>query len=263
MNEVRFLPAGDTAVAAEFGNEISESVNRRVHAFAKLLKAAGIPGIRELVPTYRSLMIHYDPRVIRYEPLLQALSALTAETGAAQADDTKEVLVIPVLYGGEAGPDIAHVAEKNGLTEEEVIALHSAPDYRVYMLGFIPGFTYLGGLDPRLETPRLATPRVLIPAGSVGIAGMQTGVYPVDSPGGWQLIGRTPVKFYDPGRKKPILPKAGWYMRFQPVSEAEYRDIQAAVEAGTYQVEHLMVTDPDSPNAAKDPIHAKEAPHED
>ena len=248
MNEIRFLPAGDTAVVAEFGNEISESINRRVHAFAKTLEQSGIPGIRELVPTYRSLMIHYDPRVIRCGALLDALSALSSEDGASDGAAAKEVLVIPVLYGGEAGPDIGNVMEKNGLTEEEVISLHSGTDYRIYMLGFVPGFTYLGGMSPRLETPRVATPRVKIPAGSVGIAGMQTGVYPVDSPGGWQLIGRTPVRFYDAGRAEPILPKAGWYIRFKPVTEAEYREIEAAAAAGTYQVEHLTV---------------KEAPHED
>lgn len=241
MSNVRFLPAGDTAVVAEFGNEISEDINRQVHAFAGALEAAGIPGIRELVPTYRSLMIHYDPRVIRYQPLLDALSALSADTAESAEDSVKEVLVIPVLYGGGEGPDIANVADKNGLTQDEVIALHSGTDYRIYMLGFTPGFTYLGGMDPRLETPRLATPRVAIPAGSVGIAGMQTGVYPIDSPGGWQLIGRTPVRFYDADRAEPILPKAGWYIRFKPVTKEEYEKIRAAVAAGTYEVEHLTV----------------------
>ena len=248
MDGVRFLPAGDTAVVAEFGNEISEAVNRRVAAFAALLAQSGIPGIQETVPTYRSLMIHYDPRVIRYGALLSALSALELPPEDAGAGAEKEVLVIPVLYGGEAGPDIRNVAEKNGLTEAEVIALHTGTDYRVYMLGFIPGFTYLGGMDPRLNTPRLATPRVKIPAGSVGIAGMQTGVYPVESPGGWQLIGRTPVAFYDAHRADPILPKAGWYIRFAAVDAAEYARIEAAVAAGTYEVEHLTV---------------KEAAHED
>ncbi|MBO4290099.1 MAG: 5-oxoprolinase subunit PxpB [Lachnospiraceae bacterium] len=254
MSEIRFLPAGDTAVVAEFGNEISESINRRVHAFAEALNAAPIPGIRELVPTYRSLMIHYDPRVIRYQPLLDALSALSAENDASAGGGiSREVLVIPVLYGGEAGPDISNVAEKNGLTEEEVIALHSAPDYRIYMLGFTPGFTYLGGMDPRLETPRLTTPREKIPAGSVGIAGMQTGVYPIDSPGGWQLIGRTPVRFYDPDRAEPILPRAGLYIRFRPVSKEDYLLIQKAAEAGTYQVEHISVAEPVILSEAKDP----------
>ena len=253
MNEIRFLPAGDTAVVAEFGNEISESVNRRVHAFAEALNAAAVPGIRELVPTYRSLMIHYDPRVIRYQPLLDRLAAIPSDPAAAGGEISREVLVIPVLYGGEAGPDIANVAKKNGLTEEDVISLHTGTDYRIYMLGFTPGFTYLGGMDPRLETPRLATPRVAIPAGSVGIAGMQTGIYPIDSPGGWQLIGRTPVKLYDADRAEPILPRAGLYIRFRPVSEEEYQLIRKAAEAGTYQVEHISVAEPVILSEAKDP----------
>lgn len=248
MSDIRFLPAGDSAVAAEFGSEISEAVNRRVHAFAAALAAAAVPGVTELVPTYRSLMIHYDPRVIRYTPLTEILSGLLTGEEADGAALTREVLVIPVLYGGEAGPDIENVAKTNGLTEDEVIALHSGTDYRIYMLGFIPGFTYLGGMDPRLNTPRLATPRVKIPAGSVGIAGMQTGVYPVESPGGWQLIGRTPVRFYDADRTEPILPRAGRYIRFSPIGEEEYARIEKAVAAGSYTVEHLTV---------------KEAPHED
>ena len=239
MSKIRFLPAGDSAVVAEFGNEISEAVNRCVHAFAAAVEKSGIPGIRELVPTYRSLMIHYDPRTIRYGELLTALSALSAEE-TADADAERHILVIPVLYGGEAGPDIGNVAEKNGLSPDEVIELHTGTDYRIYMLGFTPGFTYLGGMDPRLETPRLSTPRVKIPAGSVGIAGMQTGVYPIDSPGGWQLIGRTPVPFYDPSRPEPILPKAGWYICFRSVSGEEYKNIEHAVHEGTYRVQHII-----------------------
>ena len=147
----------------------------------------------------------------------------------------KRIFEIPVCYGGEYGPDIANIAEHAGLSEEEVIRVHSSRDYLIYMLGFLPGFTYLGGLDERLHTPRLANPRIRIPAGSVGIGGSQTGIYPLDSPGGWQLMGMTPVKTYDPSREMPILVEAGDYIRFVPVDEAEYFRIKEAVDRGEYQ----------------------------
>ena len=144
------------------------------------------------------------------------------------------VLEIPVLYGGEMGPDLPFVAEHAGLSEEEVIRIHSSTEYLIYMLGFTPGFTYLGGMSEKIATPRLKQPRVKIPAGSVGIAGTQTGVYPIDSPGGWQLIGRTPVKMYDPDRETPILPEAGQYIKFYPVTQEEYDAIRKEVDAGTF-----------------------------
>jgi KipI family sensor histidine kinase inhibitor len=146
------------------------------------------------------------------------------------------VTEIPVCYGGEYGPDLERIAAHAGLSTSEVIRIHSGRDYLIYMMGFLPGFCYLGGLDERIHTPRLSSPRLRIPAGSVGIGGSQTGIYPMDSPGGWQLMGMTPVKTYDPARETPILVEAGDYIRFVPVSEAEYFDIKAAVDAGTYQV---------------------------
>lgn len=236
MENVRILPTGDSSVSVEFGNEISEAVNRRVRAYRLALEKAGIPGITETVPTYRSLMIHYDPFVIPYGALQEKLEALLAQTDQVGIP-AGLVLEIPVLYGGEAGPDLAFVAAHAGLSEEEVIRIHSSAEYLIYMLGFTPGFTYLGGMDERIAAPRLTEPRVRIPAGSVGIAGTQTGIYPVDSPGGWQLIGRTPVRMYDPARDKPILPEAGQYIRFFPVTQDEYDRILREVEAGTYTVQ--------------------------
>ena len=140
----------------------------------------------------------------------------------------------PVLYGGEMGPDLEFVAQNAGKTVEEVIAIHSSTEYLIYMLGFTPGFTYLGGMSEEIATPRLATPRVKIPGGSVGIAGAQTGVYPIDSPGGWQLIGRTPVRMYDPDRAEPILPQAGQYIKFYPIDQAEFDRIAALEANGGY-----------------------------
>ena len=230
MDEIRFLMAGDSALVAEFGNAISPAINARIRAFNIALEQAKLPGILELLPTYRSVMIQYDPMVIGTDALKAKLSAIAKNLDSI-AIPPASVVELPVLYGGEMGPDLAFVAEHAGITPDEVIKLHTEPEYLIYMLGFTPGFTYLGGLDERLNTPRLAQPRVSIPAGSVGIAGSQTGVYPIASPGGWQLIGRTPVRMYDPHRAVPILPKAGQYIHFYPIDQAEYDRI-AALEAG-------------------------------
>ena len=232
MSDVRLLIAGDTAVCVEFGNEISESVNAKIRAYNIALSRNDIPGIVETVPTYRSLMVHYDPEVIRYGPLREKLKGLLDQLDKITVPPS-EVLEIPVLYGGEEmGPDLKFVAEHAGKTEEEVIKIHTSAEYLIYMLGFTPGFTYLGGMDESIAAPRLKIPRVKIPAGSVGIAGSQTGVYPIDSPGGWQLIGRTPVRMYDAGRPTPILPRAGQYIHFYPIDRAEFDRIAAQEAAG-------------------------------
>lgn len=233
MENAKFLLAGDTALTVEFGNEISESINRKIRAFGIALKNSGIPGIVETVPTYRSVTVHYDPGVIRCGELTGRLKELLNRLDRIELPPGS-VLEIPVLYGGEKGPDLGFVAEHSGLSPEEVVRIHSSAEYLIYMLGFTPGFTYLGGMDERIATPRLKTPRVKIPAGSVGIAGSQTGVYPIDSPGGWQLIGRTPVRMYDAGRERPILPEAGQYIKFRPIGQKEFDSIAAQEEAGTY-----------------------------
>ena len=232
---VRFLLTGDSSLSVEFGNEISEPVNGRVRAFGAALEKAGIAGITELVPTYRSLMVHYDPLILSYGEIRQKLQELLGTMDPAPLPPGP-VLEIPVLYGGEAGPDLPFVAAWAGLSEEEVIRIHSSADYLIYMLGFTPGFAYLGGMCESIAAPRLTEPRLLIPAGSVGIAGTQTGIYPMASPGGWRLIGRTPLKIYDPDWERPILFQAGSYIRFVPVTKKEYDDILREAEAGTYIV---------------------------
>ena len=233
MADIRFLLTGDTSLTVEFGNEISESINGKIRAFSIALTQSKIPGIVELVPTYRSLTVHYDPSLILHDALVQQMQGLMGQLDQIQIPPS-QVLEIPVLYGDEMGPDLDFVAQHNGKTPEEVIAIHTSTEYLIYMLGFTPGFTYLGGMSDSIATPRLKTPRVKIPAGSVGIAGSQTGVYPIDSPGGWQLIGRTPVRMYDPERETPILPKAGQYIKFRAIDQQEYDSIAAQEAEGIY-----------------------------
>lgn len=217
----RILTASDCALCVEFGAVISKDVHRQVRAFTLAAEAAHIPGVVELVPTYRSVTVHYRPEITGYARLYERLTHILNALQTAALPPAGEIRV-PVLYGGPFGPDLGHVAAVHGLTEEEVVALHTEPSYFIYMLGFLPGFCYLGGLDERLHTPRLSEPRVSIPAGSVGIAGAQTGIYPLPSPGGWQLIGRTPLRLYDPRREKPILLDAGVRLQFYPIDRAEY-----------------------------------------
>lgn len=231
-----FLPAGDQAMVVELGNAIRSEINRKVRNLMLAIEKAGIAGVFDLVPTYRSILVYYNPLVISY-PELQARLAQLERSADEQALEKPRIVHIPTLYGGEYGPDLEFVAQHTKLTPQEVVKLHSGTDYLVYMMGFSPGFPYLGGMSERLTTPRLPTPRTEIPAGSVGIAERQTGVYPVATPGGWRLIGRTPLKLFDPNREPPSLLGAGDYVRFVPLgSEAEYLDIKRRVESGEYQV---------------------------
>ena len=233
MRDVKYLVSGDCAVTVEFGNEISPEINRKIRAFKIALEKEQIEGIVETVPTYRSLLVVYRPEVIRYRELTEKFDAVMGSMGNIQIPPP-EVIEIPVLYGGEMGPDLANVAAHNHKTEEEVVKIHTSEEYLIYMLGFIAGFPYLGGMSKEIATPRLKSPRVKIEGGSVGIAGEQTGIYPVASPGGWQLIGRTPLKLYDPEREKPVLLEAGQYIKFRSVTEEEYRRIEKQVTDGTY-----------------------------
>ena len=234
MQEIKILTAGDSSLLIEFGSKISTEINQKITATVQLMKEQHIEGVVDMIPAFCSLLINYDPRVIRYEELksrIQDLVKVDIKTEAGR----RKVFEIPVCYGGEYGPDIENIAEHAGLSVEEVIKIHSSRDYLIYMLGFLPGFTYLGGLDERIHTPRLANPRVKINAGSVGIGGSQTGIYPLDSPGGWQLMGMTPVKTYDPEREVPILVEAGDYIRFVPIDEEEYHRIKELVEKNEYE----------------------------
>lgn len=212
----RFRISGDRAVLAVYGEGVDPAINERVRRMAALVNTLHHPAIEAVVPSYATLAVHYNPLEIDCAGLIEFL--LHLEQRLEEAVISEAVTVeIPVCYGGEFGPDLAFVAAHNGIDPEEVIRLHSAAAYRIYAIGFAPGFCYLGGLDSRIYAPRLATPRLRVAAGSVGIAGSQTGVYPLTSPGGWQLIGRTPLCLFDPLRPRPIPYQAGDTIRFRPV----------------------------------------------
>lgn len=234
MPDIRILTAGDSALLIEFGKEINPETNRKITAIVQLMREQHIEGIVDVIPAFCSLLINYDPRVLSYEELKERMENLLKMETKTETT-RKRIFEIPVCYGGEYGPDIDNIAEHEGLSVNEVIKIHSSKDYLIYMLGFLPGFTYLGGLDERIHTPRLASPRLTIRAGSVGIGGSQTGIYPLNSPGGWQLMGLTPVRTYDPERQTPILVEAGDYIRFIPIDEEEFLRIQKLVEKGKYQ----------------------------
>ncbi len=231
--EPRLLPAGDSALVVEYGDRIAPAVNRRVRELFLALDGVGLRGVVDLVPTYRSLLVCYDPLVLSLDELQQRVLDLDARRGEL-ALAPPHVIDIPTVYGGDFGPDLGFVAAHNGLTEAQVVEVHAGADYLVYMMGFSPGFPYLGGMSERIATPRLKTPRTAIPAGSVGIAQQQTGIYPVESPGGWQLIGRTPVRLFDPGRRPPVLVEAGDYLRFVPIDAGAFVEMEEAVRRGTW-----------------------------
>lgn len=213
--------AGDRGFLVEFGDGIDPRVNAKVRAMAKSLENNPLSGILEVIPAYRSLLFIYDPDVTDPDRLGTLVDSLD-DTRIALDDQACRVVEIPVCYGGDFGPDICNIQKKSGLTKEQVIQVHTAPEYLIYMIGFTPGFAFLGGLDERLFSPRLDTPRTHVPKGSVGIANNQTGIYPISSPGGWQIIGRTPLNLFAPQKKDPFLYQAGDKITFVPISASEY-----------------------------------------
>ena len=219
-------PVGDRAISIDFGQVIDPIINRHIRQTIERIKELQLDGIIELVPTYCALLVEYDAMLYSYSEICNIIEPTLEEGMANTINELVTVVEVPTVYGGEFGPDLSFVASHNHLSEDEVISIHSGTDYLVYMLGFIPGFTYLGGMDPRIATPRLSSPRTLIPAGSVGIAGEQTGTYPSDSPGGWQIIGRTPVTMYDMSKAQAALLNAGDYVRYVPIDESEFHRIK-------------------------------------
>lgn len=231
-----FLSSGESCLVAEFADEIDRGANRRLQALRRAIESRRPHGVRELVATYRSLAIHFDPLILEYGDIERIALSAMRDAGESEASGER-VVVLPVLYGGEYGPDIENVAAHTGLSAEEVIKRHTGRDCYCFMLGFMPGFPYLGGMDESIAAPRLKEPRTSIPAGSIGIADKQTGGYPFDSPGGWQLIGRTPAKLYDPRKDNPFLLEAGDWVRFRPIESEEYGKIAALEAAGNYTAE--------------------------
>lgn len=225
---------GDQAMDVVFEQVICERINKQVNRLRKSLERRQIKGVIEMVPSYAVLTIYYDPALLAYERLVAAIEASYRDLRHEPANVRK--VWLPALYGGSGGPDLADVARLAGLTIDEVIRLHAGAVYRVYMLGFAPGFPYLGGLPDSLETPRLATPRAMVRSGSVGIAGSQTGIYSLDTPGGWRIIAHMPVPLFQPEKEQPFLLAASDLVQFVPVEMVEYFDICREIERGIYQV---------------------------
>jgi len=230
----RFLASGDTALVIELGDRIDRRVSEQVVGLAGRIRRAALAGVIELVPTFRSLMVHYDPVRSSAAELTSAIEALiVGETPFLQA----RLWRVPVCYEGELAPDLRDVAAQTGLTTEEVVALHSATRYYVYMVGFLPGYPYMGDLPAALALPRRADPRVRVPPGSVAIATTMTAIYPLESPGGWHLIGTTPIPIFDAHRQSPALFAPGDAVRFEPVHRQAFDDLQARIGRGAYSLE--------------------------
>ena len=221
MSTFRIVPAGDSALIVEFEDRIDPAVNAQAVAVAERLQAQPVAGVRDVVPTYRSVAVYFDPLQTSRDELVERLERDAARPVPA-ARRRLDAIPIPVCYGGEFGPDLAAVAAFAGLSESAVVDLHAGATYHVFMLGFVPGFAYMGIVDARIAAPRRETPRVRVPRGAVGIAGAQTGIYPAETPGGWQIVGRTPVRPFDSARLDPFLVKAGDAVRFHAIDRAEY-----------------------------------------
>ena len=225
----RIYSLGDQAITVDWGNSIDPDRNDRVYALFQYFKRKPLPGMHDLVPAYSSLSILFDPEAVwRHAPgilpsetLREELEQAVRTLDLAPAGPARHIR-IPVCYHPSLAPDLESVAARSGLRPEAVVALHTSREYRVYMLGFLPGFAYLGSVDARIAAPRLAAPRVQVPTGSVGIAGEQTGIYPLESPGGWNLIGRTPVRMFDPGQSPPTLLLPGDRVRFEAISLQQF-----------------------------------------
>jgi len=221
----RYLPFGDNALLVEFGDTIDLEINRKVTAMARAITKAAIKEVEEIVPTYRSLLVRYNSLEAAYEQLVFRIKDIERTIGTTSAETEGQKVAIPVVYGGEYGPDLGYVAQHNGLTEEQVVRLHCSREYRVYMIGFVAGFPYLGEVADEIATPRLETPRLKVPAGSVGIAERQTGIYPCEAPGGWRIIGRTPLRLFNPTQQPPTPLKAGDTIKFKPMSAEEFETL--------------------------------------
>ncbi|RIV28796.1 5-oxoprolinase subunit PxpB [Alicyclobacillaceae bacterium I2511] len=231
---VTLHPAGDQALLVEFSGEVSPLLSSRIQSLANWFAHFVGAGVYECIPGFKTLYIEYDPMVYTFSVLQTVVHQGLQEAQGIHAHASK-VIFIPVCYNPELAPDLNDVAKLNELTVEDVIRLHSQPQYYVYFTGFLPNFPFLKGMPQEIATPRLARPRVLVPGGSVGIAGEQTGFYPVDSPGGWRIVGRIPVRMYDRRLEQPFFVQQGDWLQFFPVSRQEYEDLQALDATSPYE----------------------------
>jgi inhibitor of KinA len=221
------------AVSVELGDEIGAELNTRVRALEYLIQQKAVRGVVEMVPTYRALLVYYDPSLVRYGELIQAIAALVPQARTAALPPAR-IVELPVCYGGDLGLDLAAVAERLSLAPDEVVRLHAGAEYLVYFIGFTPGLPYMAGMPERLTIARLDQPRLRTPAGSVGIGGTQCCIYSVESAGGFWVLGRTPVPLYDPSAAEPILLKPGDRVRFRAIDRGEYDAIAGAAAAGRF-----------------------------
>jgi KipI family sensor histidine kinase inhibitor len=221
------------AICVELGDEISAEVNTRVRALEFLIQAKGLSGVVETVPSFRSLLVYYDPDQMGFDTLSASLGELAEQATTAVLPPAR-LVELPCCYDPEFGLDLVAAAERLGLTTDELVRLHAGAEYLVYFVGFTPGLPYMAGVPERIRLPRLETPRVKVPAGSAGLGGAQYCIYSVESPGGYWLLGRTPVRLYDPGAAEPTLLRPGDRVRMRPIDRAEYDAIAARVAARTY-----------------------------
>lgn len=238
MASYQIIPVGDQALSIEFPNKIDPQINRRIQFLGKTILDKQIQGVKTVIPAYHTLMVSFDGLVTTYEQLKIVLQGILQDSVTSPLPPER-LLKIPVCYEAPFNPDLADVAKFAGVSPQDVIKLHTQRHYLIYFLGFLPGFAYMASVDQSIAMPRLDKPRVKIPAGSVGIAGIQTGFYPVDSPGGWRLIGQTPLKLYDVQKPEPFY-HAGDVVEFTPINRAQFASIKAADQAGDYQVEVVI-----------------------
>lgn len=235
LEEIQMKALGESAITVQFGAEISPSINKKVKALASKLQHESFSGFIECTPAFASVTVFYDPFIVKQAygekaktsfQIVHAILERMLEVLVEEEESKPRIVEIPVCYGNDFGPDLDFVAAHNNLSVDEVIHLHASAEYPVYMIGFAPGFPYLGGLSEKIHAPRRPSPRTSIPAGSVGIAGSQTGVYPISTPGGWQLIGRTPMALFRPDRDQPSVLSAGDIVKFIPITKEEYDQYQ-------------------------------------
>lgn len=238
--QAKFLTAGDMAISVEIGESITPEIHRKVLAMLIAIQKESLAGIIDLVPTYRSILVKYNPLESSLSDIEKRLRLLEKRLEVNPVESAGSVIELPVVYGGKYGPDLNYVAEYNRLSPVQVIQIHSNITYPVYMMGFSPGFPYLGGIPERISTPRLDTPRLAIAAGSVGIADNQTGIYPTESPGGWRIIGRTPIQLFNPMANPPTVVEIGDSIRFIPIPEENFKEIEKQIQDGSYGLERLF-----------------------